>query len=285
MGRIYSYHFLNDIADRATVGTPSIALADLLEVSRNGIGMQAGTYANETVACMITEYQRRSSNTNTASVNKYIIAVSNIPTVSNRTVVYEFGPLVEAGDTYRFEQNFLVGAQYVAQALDTATDVRNNVKTQIDGTTWSGFTTTTSSISTNRLQVVYSTPFSSLSTFIVFGVKYLFQAGYYVEIAGKGDYLILNSNSYTGFPTLPSMSGTYAFGDLVRMPSGIIPFINNPNYIQDSYGTTVLVPTNVTGVPTASSLGAGRYVYDELSAVLTFAEPLQPGEYIKMLYK
>lgn len=284
MGRIYSYQYVNGGVDVASITTPAVALADVLEVSRNGIGMQPGTYANETVTTDVIEYTRRSFNTNVPDTNKYIIAVSNIPGTTTRTIVYEFGSLVTIGDTYRFETNALSGVEYVVQSGDTVTDVRNEIKTLIDAATWPGFTVSTSSISTNRLEVTYSTLFHTFKTLIVYGVKYLFQKGYYVTIAGK-DYLITSMNSNTAYPTLPAIAATYNFGDLTLMPSGLIPYINNPSYTQDYFILIIQGTADILGVPTAGSMGMGMYVYSQTEQKLTFAEALQPGEYIKMLYK
>jgi hypothetical protein len=284
MGRIYSYQYLNEYSNVASIGAPALAASDILEVSRNGIGMQSGTYATATVNTDVFEYKRRSYNSNTASANKYIIQISNIPSISSRTVVYEFGPLVEIGDIYRFEQNAFLGVQYQVQSGDTVTDVRNEIKTLIDGATWSGVNISTSSVSTNRLELTYNNFFTQLNPFIIFGTKYLFQTGYYVTLSGK-DYLVVNYNTNDDYYALPLFSSSYAFGSLTYMPSGLDAFINNPAYTFDFGSVITAGQTDITGVSTAASLGQGRYIYDELTQTLTFSEPLQPGEYIKMLYK
>jgi hypothetical protein len=284
MARIYSYQYLNEYSNVSTIGAPALAASDILEVSRNGIGMQSGTYGTETINTDVFEYKRRSYNSNTASANKYIIQISNTPSISSRTVVYEFGSLVEVGDIYRFEQNALLGVQYEVQSGDTVTDVRNEVKTLIDAATWSGVSISSSSISTNRLELTYNNFFTQLNPLIIFGTKYLFQTGYYVTLSGK-DYLIVNYNTNDDYYTLPSISSSYAFNTLTYMPSGLDAFINNPAYTFDFGSIITAGQSDITGVSTAASLGQGRYVYNELSQTITFAEPLQPGEYIKMLYK
>ena len=284
MGRIYSYHYLNQYADVATIPAPALATADVLEVSRNGIGMLSGTYANETVLTDVLEYSRRSSNNNLPSANKYIIQISNSPSITDRVVVYEFGSLVEIGDVYRFEINPLFGVEYTVQSGDTVTDVRNEVKTLIDATTWPGVSISSSSVSTNRLQLTYNNFFTQLNPYIVYGTKYLYQKGYYVVIAGR-EYLIINSNSNTTYPTLAAIAATYDFGDLTYMPAGVEAYINNPSYVRDFYQFSIEDATSILDVPTAGSLGQGRYLYSETEQKLTFSEPLQPGEYIKMLYK
>lgn len=284
MGRIYSYQYLNEYADVASITTPAIALADLLEVSRNGIGMQSGTYNNETVNTDVFEYTRRSYNSNQPSANKYIIQVSNTPSISSRTVVYEFGPLVEVGDIYRFELNALAGVQYTVQSGDDTTDVRNEVKTLIDAATWPGVNITSASVSTNRLSLTYNNFYTQLNPLIIYGTKYLFQTGYYVELMGK-QYLIENHNTNDTYYTLPSISASYDFDTLTLMPSGLDAYINNPAYTFDFGGIVTAGTTDITDVPTVGSLGGGRYVYSPTEQKLTFAEPLQPGEYIKILYK
>lgn len=284
MGRIYSYQYLNEYADVTTIGAPALAASDILEVSRNGVGMQSGTYANETVNTDVFEYKRRSYNTNSPAANKYVIEVSNTPTPTTRTIVYEFGPLVEIGDIYRFEVNALAGVQYTVQSGDTVTDVRNEVKTLIDASSWPGVIITSTSVSTNRLQLEYSNVFRRLNPIIIYGTKYFFQTGYYVRLSGK-DYLIENHNTNDDYYTLPAISASYAFNTLTYMPSGLDAFINNPAYTFDFGSIITAGQSDITGVSTAASLGQGRYIYDELTQTITFAEALQPGEYIKMLYK
>jgi hypothetical protein len=284
MGRIYSYQYLNQYADVEYIPTPALSVDDVLEVSRNGIGMQAGTYVDETVETDVFEYNRRSYNTNTADTNKYIIQISNSPTLSSRVVVYEFGSLVEAGDVYRFEYNALYGVEYIVQPGDTVTDVRNEVKTLIDAAVWPGVTITSSSISTNRLELTYNNFFTQLNPLVTFGVKYLFQNGYYVTLLGK-DYLIENHNAYDTYYTLAGHSASYAFAALTYMPSGLDAYINNPSYTFDFGGIVTAGTTDITDVSTPGSLGMGKYLYSETEQKLYFSEYLQPGEYIKMLYK
>lgn len=284
MGRIYSYQYLNQLTDVGFITTPAIAASDLLEVSRNGIGMQSGSQGTETVVTDVIKYNRRSFNTNQPSANKYIIQVSNSPTPINRVVVYEFGSLVEIGDVYRFELNPFVGVSYTVQSGDTVTDVRNEVKTLIDAATWPGVSINSSSISTNRLELTYNNNYTLLNPIVIYGTKYLFQSGYYVTLAGK-DFLITNVNSNTGYPTLPAIAASYDYDNLTYMPSGLVPFINNPSYTQDYFMTSIEDAADITDVPTAGSLGMGKYIYSPTEQKLTFAEPLQPGEYIKILYK
>ena len=284
MGRIYSYQYLNEYSNVASIPAPALAASDILEVSRNGIGMQSGTYANETVLTDVLEYSRRSSNSNLPSANKYIIQISNIPSTTDRVVVYEFGSLVEIGDVYRFEINPLFGVEYTVQSGDDVTDVRNEIKTLIDAATWPGVFISSSSISTNRLELTYNNFVTQLKPLISYGTKYLYQKGYYVAIAGK-EYLIINSNSNSTYPTLPAIAASYDFGDLTYMPSGVVAYINNPSYVQEFYQFSIEDAASILNVPTAGSLGQGRYLYSETEQKLTFSEPLQPGEYIKMLYK
>jgi hypothetical protein len=115
-------------------------------------------------------------------------------------------------------------------------------------------------------------------------VKYLFQNGYYVTLLGK-DYLIENHNAYDTYYTLAGHSASYAFASMTYMPSGLDAYINNPSYTFDFGGIVTAGTTDITDVSTPGSLGMGKYLYSETEQKLYFSEYLQPGEYIKMLYK
>jgi hypothetical protein len=132
--------------------------------------------------------------------------------------------------------------------------------------------------------VTYNSLFFTLDYYIVYGTRYLYQSGYYVVLNGK-EYQVLGYESNAGYPSLPSPAASYTFASLTLMPSGLIPYLNNPSYTQIAFFEDAAGLTDITGVSTTSAIGQGKYYYDETTQTLTFAEALQPGEYIKMLYK
>jgi hypothetical protein len=280
--RIYSYQYLNAVADNAAIVVPPVPSTDLLEVSRNGIGMLRSGGGTETVTTNVIQFNRLSEGAGSAVAGKYIIPTSTVNTLTTRTVTYEIGPTITAGDVYVFKLNAFLSTSYVVLGGDTVTDVRDGLQAAVDGYSWGG-TVTCSAVSTNRFSV--TAPISMIFTyFIVYGEVYLYQIGYYVVLSGK-QYLVTKSESFTAYPIIASPEPSYAFNALTLMPSGLIAYINNPSYAQVDFYETGFGSTDITGVSTAAAIGQGKYFYDEATQTLTFSEPLQPGEYIKMLYK
>jgi hypothetical protein len=283
MARVYSFQYLNETIDRYTVQTPAIASARVLEVSRNGIGMQKSSGGSETVSADVKLYQRLSQAFGAPDYLRYFIITSTVNTLTTRTYTFEVGPTVTVNDVYVVTRNAFLSTSYTVQPGDTTQDVRDGIQAAVDAYSW-GVAVTCAAVGTDKFTAQVNSISIMLTPSIVIATNSLYQTGRYVTLTGN-DYLIENHNTSTTYYTLGALAGSYAFASLSYMPTGIVNFINNPAYYQTSFSESVEGTTNITGYESPSSLGAGKYKYDELTQTLTFSEPLQPGEYIKMLYK
>lgn len=285
MPKIYSWTYENSEIDNAVVSTPAIPAARVLEVSRNGIGMQSSSGSTATVTTDVYEYNRLSEGSAGAVTGKYIIPLSIVSTLDYREYTYEFGPVVTPNDVYRFQYNFILGVNYTVQLGDFTVNVRDGMKAAIEGSTWpSPVTCTSPLLYDNRLVVKVWSLTWSFRTSISYGELFLYQSGYYV-VLDDIIYLLLTDDDFLDYPTLPAISSSYLFNSIAPAPAGVEAYIHNPEYDRVSYSASVVGSTDITGYQGQGTLEPGKYMYDQNAATITFAEPLQPGEYIKMLYK
>lgn len=286
MPRVYSYQFLNTEENKSVISTPSVPADRVLEVSRNGIGMRSSSGSIGTVTAAITKFLRQSKGTSGGAVtNKYIIPIAVVTSFSYREYTYEFGSVVTPNDVYRFQFNSFLGASYTVQLGDGVEDVRDGMKAALESINF-GVTIdyTSPLLYGNRLIVKIYDLFKSFQTSISYGELFLYQSGYYATLDSK-KYLVYYDDDFLNYPTLPSVSGSYSFSSLVLMPAGVEAYVNNPLYSKVSYSEEPFGNTSVTEFQGQGTMEAGRYIYNQSTQTLTFAEPLQPGEYIKMLYK
>ena len=226
MARVYSFQYLNETVDRYTVSTPQIAASRVLEVSRNGIGMQKSSGGSATVTADVIRYECVSQEFGAPDYQKYLIITSTVNTLTSRTYTYEVGPVVSVGDVYGVKRNNFLSTTYMVQTGDTTQDVRDGLQAAVDAYSW-GAIVTCAAVGTDKFTAQVNSLVIQLEPYIIKAENALYQTGRYVNLYGK-DYLIENQEGSTGFQTLGALAGSYAFSSLEYMPTGIVNYINNP---------------------------------------------------------
>jgi hypothetical protein len=269
------------IAEQTFVPIVGTFAADVVVVDRNGIGVKHTTSfaGSASVTEAVTSFSWYAVKRASLEANEYLNVVSlSVTTV--RSILYEVGSNVVEGRTYSVYNNNVI-AKYTAQAGDTATDVRNGLKSAIDAASWDGFTTVTSSVSTNRLSVDIDVTSKDL---LIYLGQQKWKKGYTVDISGS-IYLVDFVDSTTTEPALPTLESTYNFTDLTITPFGIEQYLREPLsgivFSEASAGTT-----EIFGL--AGAVGAVPFntcVVYEPEQRIYFADTLALGEVIKVFQK
>jgi hypothetical protein len=253
---------------------------DVVVVDRNGIGVKHSVnFATGATPTATSTFSWYGVKLVTLSVNQWLLTISDSISGGQRTVIYEVGSVVTAGRTYALFRGNQV-AKYTAVLGNTATSVRNGLKTAIDAVTWSGFTVTTTAVSTNRLQLVISNPTVGFTTYLG---QEKWKKGRYATISGV-EYLLEYIDSTTSEPALPALAASYQFANLTEMPLGLASYLDEPltgRTLATGNGAT----TDVISFPGAINVPSNECVVSEVLQRIYFSDTLGLGEVIKVFQK
>jgi hypothetical protein len=257
-----------------------LTAADVVVVDRNGIGVKHtinfATGATPTATSTFSWYGVKIG---TNSINQWLLTISDSIIGGQRTVIYEVGSVVTAGKTYALFRGNQV-AKYTAAAGNTATTVRDGLKSAIDAVSWSGFTVTTTAVSTNRLQLVINIPTVGFTTYLG---QEKWKKGRYAIISGV-EYLLEYIESTSSEPALPALAASYQFSAITPMPLGLESYINEPltgRVFSTGNGAT----TDIIAFAGTINVPANECVVSEALQRIYFSDTLGLGEVIKVFQK
>jgi hypothetical protein len=254
---------------------------DVVIVDRNGIGVKHSVnFATGATPTATSTFSWYGVKLVTLSINQWLLTISDSIIGGSRTVIYEVGSVVTAGRTYALFQGNQV-AKYTAVAGNTATNVRDGLKSAIDAVSWSGFTVTTSNVSTNRLQVVISDPAKGFTTYLG---QQKWKKGRYAIISGV-EYLLEYIESTTSEPSLPALAASYQFANLTTMPLGVDQYIDEPLTGRTLTTATGGGTTDIIAFAGTINVPANECVVSEALQRVYFSENLGLGEVIKVFQK
>ena len=260
------------------IDTVGMVAQDVVIIDRNGIGVRHTTAFGGTVTADVYTYEWYGVRLGSLSSGNWLITLSNVLSGGNRTILYEFGPTPTAGSTYSVYYGSTI-AKYTVQAGNNTTAVRNGLKSAIDAASW-GTTVTTTSVSTNRLQVNITGAVVNFTTQL--GTQ-KFKKGRYVTLSGI-NYIIVEQESPTAYPTLPAVAASYAFTALVPIVGTVQNYLNEP-LTASTYSASLTTTTQITGIPVVGSVTPGQAVVDESAQRIWFDSTLNFGEVIKVFQK
>jgi hypothetical protein len=253
-------------------------------VDRNGIGIKhSTTFSGSETVDLYTYLYYQVKPTNITATN-YIIPIyaDFVPDPRTLEVLYEFGPTPTVGLIYSIAFGNKI-AKYKVLTGNTTMDVRDGIKAAVDALTWDvGTTVSTTSVSTNRLQINLAGDFTYPSTQI--GAE-KFKKGYYVIYENRY-YIAVEASSTTGYPTLPAVEASYDIGDLFLLPLNLTPlgYLTEPNATY-TYSDSVTDTTMIDGLPAVGNVAAGECVIDFYNQKIWFDNTLNLGEIIKVFQK
>lgn len=255
-----------------------VIATDVVVVDRNGIGVNHTTFFTGTVNVSVKTYEWYGVVQSTVGVGNFLLTLSNSIVGSNRVIIYQVGASPVAGTVYSVYYGNII-ASYVAQSGDTTQDVRNGLKAAIDGESW-GTTVTTTNISTNRLQVDIT---GTTINFTVQVGTQKYKKGYYTTIAGI-NYILVQAESTSTWPTLPALGVSYAYSLLVPISGTVEQYLNQPNTVY-TYSESTTGTTDITAYPQVGSVPANKCVVDQNQQRVWFDANLNVGEVIKIFQK
>lgn len=260
------------------IDTVGVVAQDVVIIDRNGIGVRHTFSFGGTQTHDVYTYEWYGVRLGSLSSGNWLITLSNVVSGGNRTILYQFGPTPTSGSTYSVYYGSTI-AKYTVQAGNNTAAVRNGLKAAIDAASW-GTTVTTTLISTNQLQVNITGAVVNFTTQL--GTQ-KFKKGRYVTISGI-NYIIIEQESPTAFPTLPAVAASYAFGSLTPIAGGVESYLAEP-LTASTYSATLTTTTQITGFPLVGSVNPGEAVVDESAQRIWFDSVLNPGEKIKVFQK
>jgi hypothetical protein len=266
------------LAEQAYIDVVGMVAQDVVIIDRNGIGVRHTAAFGGTQTADVYTYEWYGVRLGSLSSGNYLITISNILSGGNRTILYEFGPTPTAGSTYSVYYGSII-AKYTVQSGDNTTAVRNGLKAAIDAASW-GTTVTTSSVSTNRLQVNITGAVVNFTTQL--GTQ-KFKKGRYTTLSGV-NYIIIEQESPTAYPTLPAVAASYAYTALVPIVGTVQNYLNEP-LTASTYSASLTTTTQITGIPVVGSVTPGQAVVDESAQRIWFDSNLNIGEVIKVFQK
>jgi hypothetical protein len=265
-------------AEQPYIDVVGMVAQDVVIIDRNGIGVRHTAAFGGTQTADVYTYEWYGVRLGSLSSGNWLITISNSLSGGNRTIIYEFGPTPTVGSTYSVYYGSII-AKYTVQSGDNTAAVRNGLKAAIDATSW-GTTVTTSSVSTNRLQVNITGAVVNFTTQL--GTQ-KFKKGRYVTLSGI-NYIIIEQESLTAFPTLPAVAASYAFTSLVPIVGTVQNYLNEP-LTASTYSASLTTTTQITGIPVVGSVTPGQAVVDESAQRIWFDSNLNIGEVIKVFQK
>lgn len=258
---------------------------NVLIIDRNGIGIKHNTtFSGGSINLDVYTYLYYQVKATQISASNYIIPITEdfVPDPRSLDVLYEFGPTPTPGVVYSIYFGNKV-AKYKVASGNTTQTVRDAIKAQLDALTWPvGTTLTTTSVSTNRLQVNVSGDFTYPT--IQLGTE-KYKKGYYIIYLGRY-YILYEAESPTAYPTLPAVSASYALNAITLIPSGVTVegYLAEPNSTY-SYSDSVTNTTALTEIPAVGNVPAGECVIDYYNQRIWFDGNLNIGETIKIFQK
>jgi hypothetical protein len=265
-------------AEQAYIDVVGMIAQDVVIIDRNGIGVRHTAAFGGTQTADVYTYEWYGVRLGSLSSGNWLITISNILSGGNRTILYEFGPTPTVGSTYSVYYGSTI-AKYTVQSGNNTAAVRNGLKAAIDATSW-GTTVTTTSVSTNRLQVNIMGAVVNFTTQL--GTQ-KFKKGRYVTLSGV-NYIIIEQESLTAYPTLPAVAASYAFTSLVPIVGTVQNYLNEP-LTASTYSASLTTTTQITGIPVVGSVTPGQAVVDESAQRIWFDANLNIGEVIKVFQK
>jgi hypothetical protein len=260
------------------IDTVGVIAQDVVIIDRNGIGVRHTVTFGGTQTSDVYTYEWYGVRLGSLSSGNWLITISNILSGGNRTILYEFGPTPTAGSTYSVYYGSII-AKYTVQSGDNTAAVRNGLKAAIDAASW-GTTVTTSSVSTNRLQVNIMGAVVNFTTQL--GTQ-KFKKGRYTTLSGV-NYIIIEQESGTAYPTLPAVAASYSFASLVPIVGMVQNYLNEP-LTASTYSASLTTTTQITGIPVVGSVTPGQAIVDESAQRIWFDGNLNIGEQIKVFQK
>ncbi|NBW20283.1 MAG: hypothetical protein EBR82_71180 [Caulobacteraceae bacterium] len=141
-------------------------------------------------------------------------------------------------------------------------------------------TVTTTSVSTNRLRVNITGATVNLTTQL--GTE-KYKKGRYTTISGV-NYIIIEQEAATAYPTLPAVAASYAFNSLTAITNTVETYLSEP-LTAYTYTDSLTTTTQITGIPVVGSVNPGECVVDETAQRIWFDADLNAGEIIKVFQK
>jgi len=275
---MYGARTYNIVAVQPYIDVVGLIAQDVVIIDRNGIGIKHSTAFGGTQTVNVYTYEWYGIRLGSLSSGNYLITISNTLTGGNREILYEFGPTPVAGTTYSVYYGSTI-AKYRVASGNTTTNVRDGLKSAIDAATW-GTTVTTTSVSTNRLRVNITGSTVNLVTQL--GTE-KYKKGRYTTISGI-NYIIIEQEAATAYPTLPSVAASYAFTALTPITGTVEAYLSEP-LTAYTYSDSLTTTTSITGIPVVGSVTAGECVVDETAQRIWFDADLNFGEIIKVFQK
>ena len=275
---MYGARTYNIVAVQPYIDVVGLIAGKIIMIDRNGIGIKHSTAFGGTQTVNVYTYEWYGIRLGSLSSGNYLITISNTLTGGNREILYEFGPTPVAGTTYSVYYGSTI-AKYRVASGNTTTNVRDGLKSAIDAATW-GTTVTTTSVSTNRLRVNITGATVNLVTQL--GTE-KYKKGRYTTISGT-NYIIIEQEAATAYPTLPSVAASYAFNSLTAITGTVEAYLSEP-LTASTYTDSLTTTTSITGIPVVTSVTAGECVVDETAQRIWFDGNLNFGEIIKVFQK
>lgn len=260
------------------IDTVGVVAQDVVIIDRNGIGVKHTFSFGGTQTHDVYTYEWYGVRLGSLSSGNWLITLSTVLSGGIRTILYQFGPTPTVGSTYSVYYGSTI-AKYTVQAGNNTAAVRNGLKAAIDAASW-GTTVTTTSISTNQLQVVIQGATVNFTTQL--GTQ-KFKKGRYVTISGI-NYIIIEQESPTAYPTLPAVAASYAYTALTPIVGTVQAYLSEP-LTASTYSASLTTTTQITGFPLVGSVNPGEAVVDESAQRIWFDGNLNFGEKIKVFQK
>jgi len=280
-------------ATTSTVAASGLSFADLYKVSREGIGLRIVEVPTSTITGNdIYSYSWRYINPlvalpSGANITKSVGALS---IVEYRTAFY-FGDVVEEGMTYIIV--FLgTPVVYVAQAGDTALEVRAGLKALIDATTYSHPTTTSNTTFLGQYVLLLDALTGAVPSCTIFvrGVGYYYSKSGLTTVIG-GAYYVISEEEFAGYtiPAIPSLDPSYDYTTFALPPSGLEAYLFEGAFpIEDIFTLNLEGTADITDNPSLSfSLNPNEVALDEINDVYQFGTAFVSGtpETVQIIYK
>lgn len=275
---MYGSRTYNVVAVQPYINVVGIVAGDVIVIDRNGIGLKHTTAFGGTQTQNVYTYEWYGVRLGSLSSGNYLITIYNSLSGGNREILYEFGPTPTVGSTYSVYYGSII-AKYRVQSGDNTAAVRNGLKSAIDAATW-GTTITTTSVSTNRLRVNITGSTVNLTTQL--GTE-KYKKGRYTTISGV-NYIIIEQEAATAYPTLPAVAASYAFTSLTPITGTVEQYLSEP-LTAYTYSASLTTTASITGIPVVGSVTPGQCVVDETAQRVWFDSDLNFGEIIKIFQK
>lgn len=279
-------------ADTSTVAANGLQPENLYKVCREGIGLRivpvpTSTVSGNTISSFEWRYINPLAPPSTGIVYKFTSVLS---IVEYRTGITFLGT-AEEGAVYVL--TFLgTTVTYVVQPGDTLTDIRDNIKTLVDATTYS-YPTTTSTATLTGNPTLY---IDALTGFVPPCTIYVRSVGYYLSKSGLitvlgGAYYIVSMETNAGYeiPAIPVLDPTYDYDDFILPPYGLEAYLADGMYpTEDVYTIAVEGTADIDNVASTSySLGPNEVCLDYLNDVYAFGTVFISGipNTVSIIYK